>query len=116
MSLFRPRGTEEFIGGIVTLVRTEGGAGRQGDSKQQQLQHEQQQQGQDSGVERSIGGHLRWRRAGVLSGIPLGRHLREPPGASAQANCRNMQSIICHIGSNSIHLLQCFMWLQQCSA
>lgn len=65
-----------------------GGAGRQDDSKQQQLQRGQQQQGPDSGVETSIGGHLRWRRAAVLLGTPLGRHRREPRDASAQANCR----------------------------
>lgn len=70
------------------MVRTAGGAGRQDDSKQQQLRRGQQRQGRGSGVERSVGGHLRWRRAGVLSGTPLGRHPREPQGASAQANCR----------------------------
>lgn len=75
-------------GGGVTWVRTAGDAGRLDDSKQQQQQHGQQQQGRDSAVERTVGGRLRWRRAGVLSGIPLGRHPREPRGASAQADCK----------------------------
>lgn len=71
----------------VTLVKTAGGAGRQDDNKQQQLQHGQQpQQGLGSGAERSAGGHLRWRRAGVLSGTPLRRRPRGPQGASVQTN------------------------------
>lgn len=71
----------------VTLVKTAGGAGRQDDNKQQQLQHgQQQQQGLGSGVERSAAGHLRWRRAGVLSGTPLRRHPRGPQGAAVQTN------------------------------
>ena len=69
------------------MVRTEGGAGRQDDSKQQLLQHGQPQQGRGSEVKRSAGGHLRWRRAEALSGTPLGRRLRGPQGASAPANC-----------------------------
>lgn len=85
---FKGEGLRVKGGIIVTLVRTAGGAGRQDDSKQQQLRRGQQQQGPDSWVERSVGGHLRWRMAGALLGTPLGRHPREPLGASAQANCR----------------------------
>lgn len=76
------------------MVGTEGGEGRQGDSKRQRQQHEQQQQGPGSEAERSAGGHLRWRKAAVLSGIRLGRHLRKPEGASVQANCRKQKKII----------------------
>ncbi len=47
-------------GGVVTSVRTAGGAGKQDDSKQQRLQRGQQQQGPDSGVARSVAGHLGW--------------------------------------------------------
>lgn len=90
---------------VVTFVRTEGDEGRRDDNKPQRWRRESQQQGRDSGAERSAAGHLRWRRAEELSGIPLELHPREPQGASGQANCRtDTHSIISNNCCMTIHM------------